>query len=62
MVLVVEFKTKEVLKHFLIGFGIKGRAEAVGGNDRGSAECGFVSSVSVEEELDFHTSFRHNVR
>jgi hypothetical protein len=61
MVLVVEFKTKEVLKHILIGPDIKGRAEAIGGNDQGSAECGFISSVSVEEVLDFHTRFQCNI-
>jgi hypothetical protein len=62
MVFVVEFKTKEVLTHILIGLSIKRRAEAIGGNDQGSAECGFVNSVSVEEVLDFHTWFQRNIR
>jgi hypothetical protein len=62
MVLVVEFKNKEVLKHIMIGPGIKGRAEAIGGDDQGSADCGFVSSVSLEEVLDFYTRFRCDIR
>jgi hypothetical protein len=61
MILVVEFKTKEVLEHVLIGPGIKWRAEDIGEDDQGSSECGFVSSVSVEEVLDFLTRFQCDI-
>lgn len=61
VVVVVEFNAEEMLKHILIGAGVKRWTETIGGYHCRAGEHGFVRVTTMEEIFEQHTRRRCKV-
>ena len=58
VILKMKFDTKQMLKHILVGAGVKWWAETINGNDCGAIERRLVGSMAVEIVLDINAMRR----
>ena len=54
LILKMKFNTKQMLKHILVGAGVKWRAETINENDCGAIERRLVGSMAMEIVLDIN--------
>ena len=58
VILNIKFDTKQILRHILVGTGVKWRAETINGNDCGAIEGRLVGSMAKEILLDINAMTR----